>query len=282
VSLWNVGNHVPAYTASRSHRSDYEVYLSSGCTALWPGRSPSTFRRKVSLPPASCFPLSLTLAVEAVRSSETSMDSYRATWRYIPEDLSNKDLWMACTYEYFVPFRSVPVTTRLKSRSVCCRSDVAKYRIDIGLSLPRIEATGKYEVTGNVLLFPVRSKGEFWAVFCKYRAASLQCGTVNGHSPALSSVSHWRECSLLASSRSSSFLRNMGGFLPDYMASGSRILRGPTSMQLFTNFIQWRPVRSDRTSLSPFMTLCTHKEQLLVAWFEALTAVIMKSSTFWI
>jgi len=38
----------------------------------------------------------------------------------------------------------------------------------MGLSLPRIEATGKYEVTGNVLLFPVRSKGEFWAVFCEY------------------------------------------------------------------------------------------------------------------
>jgi hypothetical protein len=38
----------------------------------------------------------------------------------------------------------------------------------MGLSLPRIEATGRYEVTGNVLLFPVRSKGEFWAMFCKY------------------------------------------------------------------------------------------------------------------
>ena len=48
------------------------------------------------------------------------------------------------------------------------RSDVSKYRIDMGLSLPRIEATGSYEVTGNILLFPVRSKGEFWAVFCEY------------------------------------------------------------------------------------------------------------------
>jgi hypothetical protein len=71
----------------------------------------------------------------------------------------------------------------------------------MGLTLPRIEATGKYEVTGNVLLFPVRSKGEFWAVFCKYRAASLQCGTVNAQFPALSPVSHWRECLLLISSQ---------------------------------------------------------------------------------
>jgi hypothetical protein len=39
----------------------------------------------------------------------------------------------------------------------------------MGLALPRIEATGKYEVTGNILLFPVRSKGEFWAVFCEYQ-----------------------------------------------------------------------------------------------------------------
>ncbi|XP_069682373.1 protein takeout-like [Periplaneta americana] len=45
------------------------------------------------------------------------------------------------------------------------KSDVSRYRIDMGLSLPRIEATGKYEVSGNILLFPVRSKGEFWAAF---------------------------------------------------------------------------------------------------------------------
>lgn len=56
------------------------------------------------------------------------------------------------------------------------KSDVAKYRIDMGLSLPRIEATGKYEVMGNVLLFPVRSKGEFWAVFYDISAVTKIVG----------------------------------------------------------------------------------------------------------
>ncbi|PNF31867.1 hypothetical protein B7P43_G07915 [Cryptotermes secundus] len=56
------------------------------------------------------------------------------------------------------------------------KSDVPKYRIDIGLSLPRIEATGKYEVAGNVLLFPVRSKGEFWAVFYNISAVTKIVG----------------------------------------------------------------------------------------------------------
>lgn len=45
------------------------------------------------------------------------------------------------------------------------RSDVKKLRIDMGMVLPRIEITGKYEVSGQVLLFPVRSRGDFWAVF---------------------------------------------------------------------------------------------------------------------
>ncbi|XP_047521226.1 uncharacterized protein LOC125060387 [Pieris napi] len=45
------------------------------------------------------------------------------------------------------------------------RSDLKKLRIDLGLVLPRIEVTGRYEVTGQVLLFPVRSQGDFWASF---------------------------------------------------------------------------------------------------------------------
>lgn len=45
------------------------------------------------------------------------------------------------------------------------RSDLKKLRIDMGLVLPRIEITGKYEVSGQVLLFPVRSQGNFWAAF---------------------------------------------------------------------------------------------------------------------
>ncbi|CAG9576126.1 unnamed protein product [Danaus chrysippus] len=45
------------------------------------------------------------------------------------------------------------------------RSDLKKLRIDMGLVLPRIEVTGHYEVMGQVLLFPVRSQGDFWASF---------------------------------------------------------------------------------------------------------------------
>lgn len=40
-----------------------------------------------------------------------------------------------------------------------------KYRIDLGLFIPHIEATGSYDVNGNVLLLPVRSRGEFWTSF---------------------------------------------------------------------------------------------------------------------
>jgi len=40
-----------------------------------------------------------------------------------------------------------------------------KYRIDLGLFIPHIEATGNYDVNGNVLLLPVRSRGEFWVSF---------------------------------------------------------------------------------------------------------------------
>jgi hypothetical protein len=34
----------------------------------------------------SCLAYSSTLKMEATRSSETSVDFYRTTWRYIPED----------------------------------------------------------------------------------------------------------------------------------------------------------------------------------------------------
>lgn len=33
------------------------------------------------------------------------------------------------------------------------------------LTIPRVEARGKYDILGNVLLLPVRSNGEFWAEF---------------------------------------------------------------------------------------------------------------------
>ncbi|XP_054273554.1 uncharacterized protein LOC128993592 [Macrosteles quadrilineatus] len=48
---------------------------------------------------------------------------------------------------------------------ISVKSDINRLRMDLGLSIPRIEATGTYEVVGQVLLFPVRSRGEFWALF---------------------------------------------------------------------------------------------------------------------
>jgi hypothetical protein len=49
-----------------------------------------SFLLLASLPPAltlvSCSAYFSTLKMEAIRSSETSVDSQRTTWRYIPED----------------------------------------------------------------------------------------------------------------------------------------------------------------------------------------------------
>ncbi|XP_003690199.1 uncharacterized protein LOC100868510 [Apis florea] len=45
------------------------------------------------------------------------------------------------------------------------RVDVKTYRLDIHLAFPKIELQGRYEVVGNVLLFPIQSHGEFWALF---------------------------------------------------------------------------------------------------------------------
>ncbi|XP_044752566.1 circadian clock-controlled protein daywake-like [Coccinella septempunctata] len=51
-------------------------------------------------------------------------------------------------------------------------ADVDRYTIELGVKLPRIEIRGKYDVNGNVLLFPVRSKGDFWAIFLDIDAAA--------------------------------------------------------------------------------------------------------------
>ncbi|XP_046392877.1 protein takeout-like [Ischnura elegans] len=48
---------------------------------------------------------------------------------------------------------------------VAVKSDLATYRLDLGMKIPVITATGRYEVTGNVLLLPVRSKGDFLSQF---------------------------------------------------------------------------------------------------------------------
>lgn len=51
-------------------------------------------------------------------------------------------------------------------------ADVDKYVIEIGFKFPRMDIRGKYDVNGNVLLFPVRSKGDFWAIFLDIEAAT--------------------------------------------------------------------------------------------------------------
>ncbi|KAF5270494.1 hypothetical protein FQA39_LY08372 [Lamprigera yunnana] len=45
------------------------------------------------------------------------------------------------------------------------RADLTNYVLDLSFAVPHIEAKGKYEIGGSVLLFPIRSKGDFWAVF---------------------------------------------------------------------------------------------------------------------
>ncbi|XP_003398029.1 uncharacterized protein LOC126920399 [Bombus affinis] len=45
------------------------------------------------------------------------------------------------------------------------RIDIQTYRLDLHLAFPKIELEGRYEVVGNVLLFPIQSHGEFWALF---------------------------------------------------------------------------------------------------------------------
>ncbi|CAH1105615.1 unnamed protein product [Psylliodes chrysocephalus] len=44
-------------------------------------------------------------------------------------------------------------------------TDLKKYIIELRVLLPKIEVKGKYDVDGNVLLLPVKSRGDFWAVF---------------------------------------------------------------------------------------------------------------------
>nr|XP_018916383.1 PREDICTED: circadian clock-controlled protein-like [Bemisia tabaci] len=56
------------------------------------------------------------------------------------------------------------------------KSDLTKWRIDFGLFIPYIEVTGNYDVNGNVLLFPVRSRGEFWAAFSNVTALAKLYG----------------------------------------------------------------------------------------------------------
>ncbi|XP_026466727.1 circadian clock-controlled protein-like [Ctenocephalides felis] len=52
------------------------------------------------------------------------------------------------------------------------RADVKNWRISLGLTIPRVEVSGVYDVNGNILLFPVRSRGEFWAAFSDINAVA--------------------------------------------------------------------------------------------------------------
>lgn len=48
------------------------------------------------------------------------------------------------------------------------RTDLRSLRLDLHLTIPKIELQGRYEVAGNVLLFPIQSQGDFWALFGKF------------------------------------------------------------------------------------------------------------------
>ncbi|XP_055696465.1 protein takeout-like isoform X1 [Lutzomyia longipalpis] len=50
------------------------------------------------------------------------------------------------------------------------RADINKYRIDVSVTIPRVETRGKYEIIGRVLLLPVQSSGEFWTEFLNISA----------------------------------------------------------------------------------------------------------------
>ncbi|XP_008544009.1 protein takeout-like [Microplitis demolitor] len=45
------------------------------------------------------------------------------------------------------------------------RADLRTLRVDLQLSIPKIEIQGHYDVNGKVLLFPIQSHGDFWALF---------------------------------------------------------------------------------------------------------------------
>lgn len=49
------------------------------------------------------------------------------------------------------------------------RMNITAYRFDIYLSIPKLELQGKYDINGNILLFPIQSQGDFTAVFGKYK-----------------------------------------------------------------------------------------------------------------
>ncbi|KAL0101133.1 hypothetical protein PUN28_018764 [Cardiocondyla obscurior] len=56
------------------------------------------------------------------------------------------------------------------------RVNISSYRFDLHLSLPKIEIHGSYDINGNVLLFPIQSQGDFWALFGDVKAIARMQG----------------------------------------------------------------------------------------------------------
>jgi len=50
------------------------------------------------------------------------------------------------------------------------RVNISSYRFDLHLTLPKIDVHGSYDINGNVLLFPIQSHGDFWALFGDVKA----------------------------------------------------------------------------------------------------------------
>ncbi|XP_014245600.1 circadian clock-controlled protein-like [Cimex lectularius] len=62
-------------------------------------------------------------------------------------------------------FNNITVYGATNYTIIDVKGNVTSYKLDLTLGIPRIEVTGSYDVNGNVLLFPVRSRGDFWAMF---------------------------------------------------------------------------------------------------------------------
>jgi hypothetical protein len=59
---------------------------------LWTELSQETIQKQTIFLKGSCLACSSTLMMGTIRSSETSVDFYRTTWLYIPEDSKLYDL----------------------------------------------------------------------------------------------------------------------------------------------------------------------------------------------
>ncbi|XP_014607681.1 PREDICTED: uncharacterized protein LOC106788710 [Polistes canadensis] len=58
------------------------------------------------------------------------------------------------------------------------RMDLNTLRIDLHLTIPKVELQGRYEVAGNILLFPIKSHGDFWALFGDIAAVARAQGSI--------------------------------------------------------------------------------------------------------